>query len=196
MATPSTRRPRGATAQRILDIAERLVQERGFNAFSYADIAAELGVSAASLHYHFPGKAELGRALIERYSARFGAALETIVAHELDPAATLSAYAVLHLDVLRAGRLCLCGMLAADYPTLPPPMQDAVRAFFEMNHEWVAGVLERGHLDGSFRIVAAPDALARGLVASIQGSMLIARPGCDTAAFERGATTMIAALTR
>ncbi len=56
------------TSTRILDAAERLVQERGFNGFSYADIADELGVSKAALHYHFAGKAELGETLILRYS--------------------------------------------------------------------------------------------------------------------------------
>jgi TetR/AcrR family transcriptional repressor of nem operon len=55
------------TSQQILDIAQRLVQTRGFNAFSYADIANELSVSKASLHYHFASKAKLGVRLIERY---------------------------------------------------------------------------------------------------------------------------------
>lgn len=59
----------GDTASQILDVAERLVQSRGFNAFSYADVAAELHVSKAALHYHFAGKAELGEALLTRYTA-------------------------------------------------------------------------------------------------------------------------------
>src|SRR5271167_2757692 len=54
----------GGTAARALDVAERLVQVRGFNAFSYADVSRELGLSTAALHYHFAGKAELGEALI------------------------------------------------------------------------------------------------------------------------------------
>jgi TetR/AcrR family transcriptional repressor of nem operon len=66
------------TAQRILDVAERLVQSRGFNGFSYANVAAELNITTASLHYHFPSKAELGEALIVRYSARFADALQAI----------------------------------------------------------------------------------------------------------------------
>ncbi|HEX4672518.1 MAG TPA: TetR/AcrR family transcriptional regulator, partial [Solirubrobacteraceae bacterium] len=66
------------TAERILDIAERLVQTRGFTNFSYADIAAELGITKASLHYHFPGKAELGHAVIARYGERFAEALSEI----------------------------------------------------------------------------------------------------------------------
>ena len=62
------------TASRILDVAERLVQIRGFNGFSYADVAAELKISKAALHYHFAGKAELGEALLARYAARFAQA--------------------------------------------------------------------------------------------------------------------------
>jgi len=68
-----------AAAAAILDVAEQLAQTRGYNGFSYADIALKLGVTKASLHYHFSSKAELGRALIERYRGLFGAALEAIV---------------------------------------------------------------------------------------------------------------------
>ena len=63
-----TTAPAAGTAERILDVAERLVQSRGYNGFSYADVAAELGITKASLHYHFAGKAELGEALIARYT--------------------------------------------------------------------------------------------------------------------------------
>src|ERR1700693_3254467 len=66
------------TSTRILDIAERLVQTRGFNAFSYADIAAALHVTKATLHYHFPSKAVLGERLIARYRGGFLAALTRI----------------------------------------------------------------------------------------------------------------------
>ena len=55
-----------ATRSRILDVAEQLVQTRGFNGFSYADISAELGITKASLHYHFATKAEHGRTLVAR----------------------------------------------------------------------------------------------------------------------------------
>src|SRR5665811_420547 len=69
------------TRSRILDTSERLVQVRGFNGFSYADVAAELSLTKASLHYHFPSKAELGEALITRYAERFAQALATIDAN-------------------------------------------------------------------------------------------------------------------
>src|SRR3954452_1989467 len=88
------------TATRILDVAERLVQIRGFNGFSYADIAAQLGITKASLHYHFAGKAELGDALVERYATRFAEALDAIDAQAGDAPAKLHAYADIYAGVL------------------------------------------------------------------------------------------------
>jgi TetR/AcrR family transcriptional repressor of nem operon len=125
--------PREDTATKILDVAERLVQVRGFNGFSYADVAAELKITKASLHYHFAGKAELGEALIDRYAARFTEALAKIEGGPTDAPAKLDAYAKLYADVLRGKRMCLCGMLAAEYRTLPKPMQSAVIRFFDDN---------------------------------------------------------------
>src|SRR5512132_4683705 len=84
------------TAQRILDVAEQLVQVRGFNGFSYADVAAELGITKASLHYHYPGKAELGEALIARYAERFAESLAAIDGEAGTPSAKLDAYANLY----------------------------------------------------------------------------------------------------
>src|SRR5262245_14765717 len=81
---PAARRRSGArrTADTVLDVAERLAQTRGFNGFSYADVSAVVGVKTASLHYHFPSKADLGRALVERYSRAFQAALSEIGARD------------------------------------------------------------------------------------------------------------------
>ena len=77
MAAGSAKNDAG-TAARILDVAERLVQVRGFNGFSYADISAEVGITKAALHYHFAGKADLGLALITGYAGRFA---EELAAH-------------------------------------------------------------------------------------------------------------------
>src|SRR5439155_10505299 len=138
MAT-TRQKPAGDTATRILDVAERLVQSRGFNGFSYADIAAELEITTASLHYHFPGKGELGRALIGRYTDRFADALDAIDDELGDALALekLAAYGNLYAAVLREKRLCLCGMLAAEFHTLPEGMREAVLAFFEANEKWL-----------------------------------------------------------
>ena len=182
------------TASRILDIAERLVQSRGFNGFSYADIAAELNVTKASLHYHFPGKAELGEALIVRYAARFADALEQIDEQGGDARARLDAYAGIYGDVLRDQRMCLCGMLAADYETLPEPMQAAVIRFFDDNEVWLVGVLERGLEEGSLQLAGSPRDAAQTIVSGLEGAMLVARPYGDVHRFEAAAAGLLSVL--
>jgi TetR/AcrR family transcriptional regulator, transcriptional repressor for nem operon len=173
---PATR-PRSDTAERVLDAAEALVQVRGFNGFSYADVAAELGMTKAGLHYHFPGKAELGEALIVRYTKRFGDELAAIDAREGDATAKLEAYVDLYDRVLRRGRMCLCGMLAAEYGTLPEPMRDAVEAFFAANEAWLERRLETGREDGVLRFKTAAREAAHMIVSGLEGAMLVARTG-------------------
>ena len=191
----STAHQRSAdTAGRILDIAERLAQVRGFNAFSYADIAAELGITKASLHYHFPGKAELGQALIERYAERFAGALAAIDERGGDAPGKLAAYSRIYGDVLRERRMCLCGMLAADYDTLPEPMRDAVVRFFDDNEAWLTEVLEQGKAEGSIELQGSPGDAARGIVSGLEGALLVARPYGDVARFETVAGQLLAGL--
>jgi TetR/AcrR family transcriptional repressor of nem operon len=182
------------TRTEILDTAERLVQVRGFNAFSYADIASELDLTKASLHYHFAGKTELGRALIERYTERFGRALAAIDAAGGDAPAKLAAYAEIYASVLRDRRMCLCGMLAADYDTLTDPMRTAVVEFFDRNEAWLAGVLEQGEREGSLRLKGPVVEAAQALVSGLEGAMLIARPYGDVSRFESAARRLLATL--
>jgi TetR/AcrR family transcriptional repressor of nem operon len=186
--------PTGATADRILDVAERLAQSRGFNGFSYADVAAELDLTKAALHYHFPGKAELGTALIARYAQRFMTALATIDTLD-DPRAELEAYAQLYLRVLDDQRMCLCGMLAAEYQTLPAPMQDAVIAFFDTNERWLAGVLDDGRSQGVLTFTGTPEATARMIVGGLEGAMLVARVHDDPNRFRTSADRLLNTLT-
>lgn len=98
------------TRARILDAAERLVQTRGFAGFTYAQIADELGITKASLHYHFAGKADLGLALIDRYRLRFRSALNEITAAGPPASDALAEYVLIYESVLRDGRMCLCGI--------------------------------------------------------------------------------------
>jgi TetR/AcrR family transcriptional regulator, transcriptional repressor for nem operon len=191
---PKPKRGSGDTASRILDVAERLVQSRGFNGFSYADVASELGISKASLHYHFPGKAELGEAVIGRYASRFADALEEIDGHGGDAPAKLDAYARIYADVLRERRMCLCGMLAADYDTLPKPMRDAVIRFFDENEAWLTGVIEQGREEGALHLNGSPGESAQTLVSGLEGAMLVARPYGDMTRFEAAATRLLTSL--
>jgi TetR/AcrR family transcriptional regulator, transcriptional repressor for nem operon len=188
-------RPTAATATdtpaRILDVAERLVQRRGFNGFSYADVAKELKITTASLHYHFAGKGALGQALIDRYAERFMQALDVIDTKHPDPIAKLHAYADLYAGVLNGKRMCLCGMLAAEYQTLPKPMRDAVLRFFDDNEVWLAKVANEGRAAGTLSFTGEPLGAARMLLSGLEGAMLVARPYDDVARFRSAAGNLI-----
>lgn len=179
------------TPARILDVAERLAQRRGFNGFSYADVAAELQITTASLHYHFAGKAELGRAMLARYAERFAQALAGIEARLSGAPERLAAYTGLYAAVLRERRMCLCGMLAAEYQTLPKPMRDRVLRFFDDNERWLAGILETGRAAGQLRFAGSARDAARVIVCGLEGAMLLARPYGDLARFESAAQQLV-----
>ena len=185
----------GGTATRILDVAERLAQMRGFNGFSYADIAAELRITKASLHYHFATKADLGEALIGRYAARFGEALAAIDVGTSAAPAKLRGYADLYADVLRNQRMCLCGMLAAEYTTLPDAMQASVVSFFDQNEAWLRDVLEQGRSDGSLQFTGSSRDVARMIISCLEGAMLVARPYGDIPRFQDAAASLMTSLT-
>ena len=182
------------TPERILDVAERLLQTRGFNNFSYADIAKELGITTASLHYHFRGKAELGQALITRYAERFRDALARIDREVPDPPAKLEAYAGLYADVLAGKRMCMCGVLAAEYQTLPKPMRRAVISFFDENQRWLADVVKHGQTDKTLGFTGPPDEVAQTILSTLEGAMLVARPYGDLARFNSTAHQLLAGL--
>jgi len=184
------------TAGRILDVAERLVQTSGFNGFSYADISAELGITKASLHHHFATKAELGRALIVRYSESFNAALATVDKKGGGAPVKLERYVRLYEEVLRGERLCLCGMLAAEYRTLPPPLQDEIRRFFDSNETWLASVVDEGRRAKVFHSRGTPREVAVMLLSALEGAMLVARPYSDVGRFASAARHVLAALAK
>jgi TetR/AcrR family transcriptional repressor of nem operon len=191
-----SKRPEPAdTPTRILDLAEELVQTRGFTGFSYADIASQLEVTSASLHYHFAGKADLGEALIRRYRTRFVTALAVVDAQPSTAPKKLAAYARIYADVLRLKRMCLCGMLAAGYETLPEAMRREVVQFFDENEAWLVRVLEQGKKDGTVAFRGPASNVAQSIISGLEGALLIARPYGDVGRFERAAKRLLGSVT-
>jgi TetR/AcrR family transcriptional repressor of nem operon len=188
----SAARPSSDTDSQILDVAERLAQTRGFNGFSYADVADELGITKASLHYHYATNADLGRALIDRYSASFGAALDAIDATDISAAEKLQRYVKIYAEVLKAGRICLCGMLAAEYTTLPAGMQQAIRAFFDLNERGLSRMLESGRKEGSLSFEGTSEEAANAITSALEGALLLARPYGNANRFLNAAQRVVA----
>ena len=140
-------------------------------------------------------KAQLGGALLDRYAARFFDALSAIDENLPDAPARLKAYTDLYAAILREGRFCLCGMLAAEYPTLPKPMRESVLRFFEKNESWLVGVVQEGREAGTLHFHGSAEGTAMLIVSGFEGAMLVARPYGDVTRFESAAEQLLVGLT-
>src|SRR3954468_7623487 len=141
------------TADRILDVAQELLQTRGYNAISYQDIAARIGIRKASIHHHFPNKSDLAQALVRRYRRRWDAFLKEIDDSNASAWKKLERYLGPFQETARSGdRACLCGVLGAEVASLTAPVQLEVRGFFQDNESWLTRLLEEGARAGDFRL--------------------------------------------
>ena len=164
------------TRTRILDLAEVLLLERGFNAFSYQHLARELGVKPAAIHYHYPSKDDLGTALVTRQLRRLRKWRDLPRVADLPPAAQFEALLAVYDDHLgHDRRVCLFGALAADFRTLPAPMQAELRTFNRELTEWLAQVLAVGRATGTLRFVGSPAAKAAQVLTTLAGALQVAR---------------------
>lgn len=181
MATTTAPKQRSDTAEQILDLAETLIQTRGYSAFSYQDIADSLGIRKASIHYHFPSKTELGIAVVDRYIARFGAGLTTISDDQSQSSMTmLDFYVQPYLQFASTpDRVCLSGALAGEMLALPPELRARVDHFFRIHHAWLTKILKRGVARGEFKLAAPAPKVARFTFAALQGALLVKRTTDD-----------------
>lgn len=183
-----------STRDLILDSAQSLAQARGFNAFSYADIAVELGVRKASIHYHFPSKQDLEAELLERYRLQFVSALGSIEQSTDGSVERLERYADLYAGTLKNSRICLAGMMASDIGALPVQLAPALSLFFDEQINWLAKVLGKGKSNGELSFSDSAKSQASALLAALQGGLLIANATGDNALFSRMCKTVISKL--
>lgn len=124
------------TRTRILDLAERQMRLRGYHAVSFRDLADELGVKSASIHYHFRHKEDLGVAVVDRYAMTFAKALGD--AGDLDWVVSVARFCGAYREALVTSNLqCLCSMFAAETLGLPCQVAKCVAAFFNANIAWL-----------------------------------------------------------
>ncbi|WP_426062204.1 TetR/AcrR family transcriptional regulator [Hymenobacter sp. B1770] len=169
------------TRTRILDLAESLLLERGYNAFSYQHIARELGVKPAAIHYHFPSKDDLGTAVVARQLKRLRKWRDLPRVADLPPKEQLEAlFKVYDNHVRQERRVCLFGALAADFLTLPTPMQAELRTFNGELTAWLAQVLAVGKATGALRFVGSPSAKAVQVLTTLAGALQVARVHDET----------------
>ncbi len=174
-----------STRERILDVAETLLQQRGFNAFSYKHIAEQLGMRHAAVHYHFPAKEDLGIALVQRYRARYDVWRSEVEARAENAWQCLEAYFGMYLDYLNCGhQVCPAGVLGNDFQSLPDAMREEGRLLLLDNYGWLTSVLERGRSEQVLHFVGPPEAKALCLGASLQGALQIDRVSSEPRFFQ------------
>ncbi len=160
----------------ILNLAESLLQDKGFNGFSYAHIAAELGVKNAAIHYHFPSKEELGCAVIQRYRDRFKLWVNNARVKDLSPQEKLdwffSIYTAMRAD---KGKVCLVGSLEAEFNSIPGALQQDVQALHRELLTWLEATLGEGRDAGVFQFNGDPAHKAALIMSTLQGALQMAR---------------------
>jgi len=163
-------------AQEILKVAQELIQTRGYNGFSFRDVAAAVGIKSASIHYHFPTKAELARATALAYRTTFSAALDRLRETHSSAPELLRAYGEFFFSTLNDhGRVCLAGILASDAGALPQEVRAETTRFFDAQHIWIAEVLAQGQAAGEVNRAIDPATFAKTFLAGLEGAMIIAR---------------------
>lgn len=173
------------TAGALLDAAQSLVQSRGFNAFSYKDLAGKVGIRTASIHYHFPSKGDLGKALMGRYLAGLESRLQELDEAQGDQLGRLVGFIEMYRETESQGAICLCGSMASDLATLPEEVHQVVRSYLERSQGWVEQRIAAGIAGGEFAASADPKDLAAAFVASLQGALLMGRARDGSSVLDR-----------
>lgn len=177
-----------------MSAAERLVRTRGYSAISYADLAEAVGIRKASIHHHFPGKADLGAALTSDYAERFEALLDEIDRDEADVLARIQRYASIYEASVRDGMLCLCGMLGTEIHVLPDAVRAGVRRFFAQQLTWLTRVLADGAARGELRLAGTPEDAAERTLSVLEGATLVAWGMGDAGVVARATADLMATL--
>lgn len=174
--------------ENLLEKASFYVRTCGYAAFSYADLARDVGITKASVHHYFPRKEDLAAAIIAEHVANYRRALEEILAGSDRAATRLRAYAATFQDGLELGMLPLCGALSAERDALPEPVRKDVCHFFELHLAWLEQVVRAGVAGGELRSTLDPARTANLLLATLEGGSFIgwtfANSGPILSAFE------------
>lgn len=169
------------TRDKILELAQEAIATRGYSSFSFRELAAELGIKSASIHYHFPTKAHLGVEVARTYRAQLQAAFENIAAGYLnEPKKAIEGLiAVYRFEVRSSQCMTVCTMLAAEIKNLPVEIQAEMASFYELNIGW---------LEHQFQKLGYENAAAREkacqFFALLQGGLIGAKGQNDSAYFD------------
>lgn len=169
------------TREMVLSAARRAAQAHGYGGLNFRDLAKDVGIKAASIHYYFPGKADLGAAVARRYREDAAAALEALSDETPDPIECLRRYPGMFRAALQNdNRMCLSSFMAAEFDDLPDVVKKEVQAFADVNVAWIGRQLSAA------AFVAAENSKQRAcaIFAAIAGAQLMARGRSDISVYD------------
>lgn len=158
------------TREQIVDVADRLFYEHGFEATSFADIAKDVGLSRGNFYYHFKTKDEILAAVIARRAANTRAMLEAWERDADSPAERIRSF----VRILIANRTkimahgCPVGTLGNELAKLDHVAKDDAVQLFSLFRDWLARQFIALGCDGT------ADALALHLLMRSQGVATLA----------------------
>jgi AcrR family transcriptional regulator len=170
------------TRETIIDKADQLIRNKGYNAFSFKDISNDIGIKTASIHYHFPTKSDLGVATIKEHIERYEN-LKKKVANE-NPLVKLEAFLAVHTQIKLENKVCIVGSLATDLNTLDDAIKTELQTFAKLVIEWITEFLTEGKELKIFDFETAPRTKAlmiiTNMVAIVQLSRLTGQSDFET----------------
>ena len=182
-----------ATRERILDATEALVFEHGFAAASIDKVLERTELTKGAFFYHFKSKAELGRALLERYALRDTQLLEDTMARAErlsdDPLQQVLIFVGLLREPLERLEQPLPGCLFASYSYQPMAFDAdiaelAARAMLTWRHRLEAK-FARAVEEHPPRGTVDPGSLADHLLAIIEGAYVVSKVLADAGLLAR-----------
>ncbi len=149
------------------------VQTSGFKALSFRKMATEIGIKSSSVHYHFPEKSHLAKALIERYSAEFFQALDAIAEKPGGLEEKIIDFFTIFEEVIKENKLCLCGMMAAEVELLNDENRQLLADYFTKTEQWLVDLITQHQSEIKSSLSA--QVLAKSLLSSLEGALLLDR---------------------
>jgi TetR/AcrR family transcriptional repressor of nem operon len=160
--------------EQLLEHTLVLIRRRGFNGFSYRDLAELVGVKTSSIHYYFPSKDDLVLEAVKEYSARISERLRSV-----DSSLSPREQAEKYLSTLRAAacsdQICLAGMLSTETLCLPETVHAELKQFYRMNENWLTGLIERAQGEYGKVYPVTARALAQVIYGALQNGLIVAR---------------------
>lgn len=161
------------TRQQILELAENLIRSKGYNSFSYHDIAHSLGIKNAAIHYHFPTKEVLGLEVIRHNIQDFVLFRQRV--SDLSFQNQLDEFIAIYSNNCQQKKVCLVGAISVEYFGLPDNLREVMKGLTTVIHQWVTQLLGDGKEAGIFEFAQKPEQKALMIITNLAAGLQLAR---------------------